>query len=127
MRILLVHNYYQQPGGEDVVVDQEAMLLRNAGHEVLNYRRSNDELDNFGFRQKLMFTKRAIWASDAVRDLRELIQQMNPDIMHLHNTFPMISPAAYYAARTGGVPVVQTLHNYRLLCPNALFFRDAHP
>jgi glycosyltransferase involved in cell wall biosynthesis len=124
MRILLAHNLYQQPGGEDVVVDREAALLKNAGHDVIEYRRSNAELHSFGLRQQLALPKRAIWASDTVRDLRKLIRDQKPDIAHFHNTFLMISPAAYYACRAAGVPTVQSLHNPRLMCPAATFFRD---
>src|ERR687893_211598 len=99
MHILFVHNHYQQPGGEDVVMDQEIALLRNAGHEVTEYRRSNDEVRTLGFGHTLMLPKRAIWASDTVKDLRKLIEGKKPDIVHFHNTYLMISPAAYYACR----------------------------
>ena len=126
MKILVAHNHYQQPGGEDTTVEQEAVLLRDAGHQVIVYRRSNHEVDSFNVLNKLTLPARFIWAGDAVQDLRRLIQQEKPDIAHFHNTHFMISPAAYSACSEMCIPVVQTLQNYRLFCPNALFFRDGH-
>lgn len=126
MKILVVHNTYQQPGGEDVVVGQETSLLKSAGHKVIRYNRSNLEIRELTVLNKLTFPKQIIWSKRAVQELKELIQREKPDVAHFHNTFVMISPAAYYACKEMGVPVVQTLHNYRLLCPRADFFRDNH-
>jgi len=123
MKVLIVHNSYQQPGGEDVVVAQEAALLRWAGHEVVEYRRSNQALESLGLGGKLALPVRLIWAHDAARELAALMRRLQPDVVHVHNTFAMISPAAYYVCQGLGVPVVQTLHNYRLHCPRADFFR----
>ena len=123
MRVLVVHNEYQQPGGEDTVAERETALLRAAGHEVIEYRRSNKELTHFGIAQKLALPKRMLWASDSCRALREIIGRSRPDIAHFHNTFLMISPAVYSVCRALGVPVVQSLHNPRLLCPSANFYR----
>ncbi len=123
MNILLIHNHYQQPGGEDAVFAAEAALLREAGHHVVTYTRSNDEAHALGAWGRLALPTRWIWARDTVRALRQIIAREKPDVAHFHNTHFMISPAAYYACREAGVPVVQTLHNYRLLCPNALFLR----
>ncbi len=124
MKVLMVHNSYQQPGGEDVVVTQEAALLRHAGHEVIEYRRSNHEIAALGLGGKLTLPVRLSWAGDAAWDLAALLRRAQPDVAHFHNTFMMISPAAYYVCQQLGVPVVQTLHNYRLHCPRADFFRD---
>ncbi len=126
MKVLIVHNTYQQPGGEDIVAAQEANLLRRAGHEVVEYRRSNHEVNVLTLRNRMALARRAIWAGDTVRDLRALIQRERPHVAHFHNTFVMISPSAYQACREMSVPVVQTLHNYRLFCPRADFFRDGH-
>jgi glycosyltransferase involved in cell wall biosynthesis len=126
MKVLIAHNSYQQPGGEDVVAEEEAILLRQAGHEVIEYRRSNHEIDALSLWGNLTLPKRLIWAGDTVRDLGALIHQEEPDLAHFHNTFSMISPAAYHLCQKMSVPVVQTLHNYRLLCPRADFFRDGH-
>jgi glycosyltransferase involved in cell wall biosynthesis len=126
MRILVVHNYYQQPGGEDTTVKQETRLLREQGHTIIDYRRSNRELMHFNLLRKAMLPLQAIWASDTYQQLCQLIQQERPDVAHFHNTHFMISPAAYYACQASNIPVVQTIQNYRLLCPSATFFRDGH-
>jgi glycosyltransferase involved in cell wall biosynthesis len=99
--------------------------LTDAGHEIVWYRRSNREVDAFNLWNKLTLPKRMIWASDAVRDLRRLIAREKPDVAHFHNTHFMISPATYYVCREAGVPVVQSLHNPRLLCPAATLYRNS--
>ncbi len=123
MKILSVHNSYQTPGGEDQVFAQEADLLRGHGHEVLLYQASNAQVKD---QAPLVLLGNTIWNRHAHHELRTLMQQEKPDIVHVHNTFPVISPAAYYAANEEGIPVVQTLHNYRPLCPAATLFRDGH-
>lgn len=126
MRILIVHNHYRWAGGEDAVVAQEVDLLRSQGHTVVEYSRSNSEIDDLAWHHKALLPGRAIWAGDAVREITELITREKFNIAHFHNTFLMISPAAYYTCRRAGLPVVQTLHNYRLLCPAATLFRHGH-
>lgn len=121
MRVLLVHNHYQQPGGEDQVFAAEGHLLEAQGHRVLRYTSHNDQLVKTSLPAMARDT---VWNGSVYRQLRDLIRRERPQVAHFHNTFPIISPAAYYAARAEGVPIVQTLHNYRLLCPNALFFRE---
>jgi glycosyltransferase involved in cell wall biosynthesis len=121
MKILLVHNFYQLPGGEDQVFAQEAELLRSRGHQVVLYRASNDQVKE----QNLLVTvANTIWNQRSYRELRDLMHSEKPDIIHVHNTFQVISPALYYAANEEEIPVVQTLHNYRLFCPPSTFFRD---
>ncbi|HLJ96404.1 MAG TPA: glycosyltransferase family 4 protein [Gemmataceae bacterium] len=121
MKVLVVHNFYKQPGGEDQCVADELALLKARGHEVIPYSVHNDSIDGMG---RLNLAARTIWSRTAYDAVRALIRAHRPQIAHFHNTFPLISPAAYYAARAEGVGVVQTLHNFRLLCPNALFFRN---
>lgn len=121
MKVLAVHNSYQQPGGEDQVFLAEAALLERYGHTVVRYSTHNDRVTEMN---RLALTGAALWNHSTYRELRTLIRRERPHVAHFHNTFPLVSPASYYAARAEGVPVVQTLHNYRLLCPNALFFRD---
>lgn len=123
MRILVVHNYYQQTGGEDQIFATECALLEARGHEVRRYTVHNDQIKGMN---PLILAKATVWNSDIYQQLRTLVHQERPQIVHFHNTFPLISPAAYYAVKAEGVPVVQTLHNYRLLCLNAYFFRDGH-
>lgn len=121
MKILLVHNQYKQKGGEDVVFEAEKGLLERYGHEVIEYVEHNDRIDAMG---KLSMAVNTIWSRQSKRAIADVLAKEKPDVAHFHNTFMVISPSAYYACRSAGVPVVQTLHNYRLLCPNAIFFRD---
>ena len=121
MKILFCHNFYQQPGGEDQSFAAEASLLESHGHQVLRFTRHNDTIARMrGFE----VAQRTIWSRDTFHKLRELIRRERPAIMHCTNTFPLISPAAYYAARAEGVPIVQSLRNYRLFCVNAYFLRN---
>ena len=124
IKIILVHNSYQQPGGEDVVFDQERQLLERAGHQVVAYRRSNHEIEELSAVGRLALVKQTVWATDTRQELSRLLRQEKPQLVHVHNTFLMVSPSIYSACREAGVPVVQTLHNYRLLCPAANLFRD---
>jgi glycosyltransferase involved in cell wall biosynthesis len=126
VKILLVHNKYQQPGGEDVVFEQERKLLESAGHSVSTYCRTNDEINQYSGLKRLTLIKNTISSDDSRRQVFEVLQREEPEVVHIHNTFMMISPSIYSACREAGVPVVQTLHNYRLLCPAANFFRDGH-
>jgi len=121
MKILLVHNRYQQPGGEDASMLAEEGVLRAAGHRVVEYVRHNDEIKDYRLASKATLPLRTVWARDSYREIKALLARERPDLAHFHNTFPLISPAAYYACRDAGVPVVQTLQNYRLLCPAATF------
>jgi glycosyltransferase involved in cell wall biosynthesis len=113
MIILSVHNSYQQPGGEDEVFRQEAQLLEAHGHQVIRCQAHNDEVAGQG---SLELLAKTIYNKDSYHRIRKLIQENKPAVMHVHNTFPLLSPAVYYAAAAEAVPVVQTLHNYRLLC-----------
>jgi len=121
MKVLAVHNSYQQPGGEDQVFLAETALLEAYGHRMVRYTTHNDQIAEMNH---VALAVNTVWNSSTYQELRTLIHREQPDVAHFHNTFPLISPAGYYAAKAEGVPVVQTLHNYRLLCPNALFFRD---
>jgi glycosyltransferase involved in cell wall biosynthesis len=127
MNILLIHNTYQNPGGEDIVVDQETKLLEQNGHRVSIYRRSNHELDNLSFGKRLGMIRRIVAASDSKLAVQRLLRDLKPDLVHVHNTFAMVSPSVYEVCQEEDVPVVQTLHNYRLVCPDATLYRDGRP
>src|SRR5271165_3318833 len=127
MNILTIHNTYQQPGGEDVVVAQESRLLEQRGHKVNVYQRSNQEIDGLSFTQKLGLISRIVSAGDTKLAVRTLLRSLKPDMVHVHNTFLMVSPSVYEVCQEEDVPVVQTLHNYRLLCPASTFYRSAGP
>jgi glycosyltransferase involved in cell wall biosynthesis len=126
MKIVVVHNTYQQPGGEDVVVENETRLLQSAGHHVVPYLRSNLELQNISALGRIAIVPRMVWSSETRRDFAALLDAERPDVVHIHNTFMVISPAIYSACSERKIPVVQTLHNFRLLCPAATLFRDGH-
>lgn len=127
MNILVIHNTYQQPGGEDVVVEQETRLLERNGHKVSTYKRSNHEIDQLPFAGKIGMVGRMVAAADSKIAVRKLLHERKPDVVHVHNTFLMVSPAVYEVCRDEGVPVVQTVHNYRLLCPASTLYRNDGP
>lgn len=122
-RVLLVHNYYQQRGGEDESFVAETELLRTHGHDVITYTVHNDVISEMG---SLQLASDLLWNREVYKNLKALIRREQPSLLHCNNTFPLLSPAVYYAARSEGLPVVQNLRNYRLYCSNGLFFRDGH-
>lgn len=122
--VLLVHNYYRIAGGEDTVTANERKLLEEHGHRVVMYERSNMELDGFSKLQKLILPFTSIFSLRSYREVKKLIEDNGVDIVHVHNTLSLVSPSVYYAAFKCGVPVVQTMHNFRLLCPGGSFFRQ---
>jgi glycosyltransferase involved in cell wall biosynthesis len=124
MRILQLHNRYQIAGGEDTTVAAECELLTAHDHEVRQWQADNAAIR--GVYARLRAAKDAIYSQSARQAVTQILRSWHPDIVHVHNFFPLLSPAVYDAARDAGVPVVQTLHNYRLLCPNAVFFREGH-
>lgn len=121
MRVLLVHNLYLEAGGEDLVFRAEAQLLRQHGHEVVEYVDDNHRLESMS---RLSAAIQTIWSAPSRRNLREMLSRTHPDLVHCHNTFLLVSPSAYYACSDAAVPVVQTLHNYRLICPAATLLRE---
>lgn len=122
LKVISVHNRYVQAGGEDQVFESEARLLRECGHEVTQVEEQTIHPD--GLVKKLGVAMDCTWSRRWYEKFRQKLKELRPDIVHVHNFFPLISPSIYYACRREGVPVVQTLHNYRLLCSNAEFYRD---
>ncbi len=123
MKILVAHNAYHYRGGEDTVVDAELALLRKHGHEVLLYRRDNADISRMPRWRAAMDT---LWSRRTVEEIDRLQCGFRPDLIHAHNTFPLISPSLYGIAAQLQVPVVQTLHNFRLVCPQAMLIRNGH-
>lgn len=121
MRVLVAHNYYQQPGGEDSVFAAETELLRRYGHEVVEYTERNERINSMNIGAVAL---KMIWSQSSKKKIIELLDRTKPDVAHFHNTFLLISPSAYYACKDRNVPVVQSLHNPRLLCPAGNFYRD---
>jgi glycosyltransferase involved in cell wall biosynthesis len=120
MRIAVVHNRYRLPGGEDAVVERELELLATFGHEPRLFSMDNTSIG----REGLGLAARTIWSRPAAAALDRFLEESPYDLLHVHNTFPLISPSVYSVAGRKKLPVVQTLHNFRLLCPSATFFRD---
>jgi glycosyltransferase involved in cell wall biosynthesis len=123
-RILIVHNRYRIPGGEDAVVATEAAVLRSRGHEVEQYLETNEDVDESS---PLEAVSRLFWSRQTWRTLGDAVRHFRPDVVHCHNTFYRISPSVYWRCHQLGMPVVQTLHNYRLACANAQLSRNGHP
>jgi len=121
---LLCHNYYQHRGGEDESFEAEALLLESHGHQVVRYTVHNDDIHKMS---RWSLLRKTIWNRDSYEQVTALIKRHRPDVMHCTNTFPLISPAVYHAARRANVAVVQSLRNYRLLCPSAFLFRGDSP
>ena len=120
--VLIVHNYYQQAGGEDSVVENEKAMLESNGHKVFLYTKSNEDLHTIG--GKIIFFISFLYSKRTYIDVKKILQEEEIDIVHVHNTFPLITTAVYSAAYELGVPVVQTLHNFRFVCPGALYMRN---
>ena len=125
-RVLIVHNYYQVPGGEDTVVANEKKMFEDKGHEVILYSRNNSELKKYSIIRKLCLPFTSMFSFRTYREVKVIIREKKIDIVHVHNTLGLISPSVYYAAFRCKVPVVQTIHNFRLLCPGATFYRDGY-
>jgi glycosyltransferase involved in cell wall biosynthesis len=126
VRVLQVHNRYRSssPGGEDRVVDQEGAALAVRGHVVERFERRNDDIEHWSLPRRAIVPSQVVWSNSARRSLRTTIDRFRPDVVHVHNTFPLLSASVLYACRDANVPVVVTLHNYRLACATGDLFRD---
>jgi glycosyltransferase involved in cell wall biosynthesis len=126
--VLVVHDRYRQAGGEDVVVANETALLRRHGHRVSEYIVDNDRIaDRAGPVSKARLAANTVWSFSAAAAIRRRIERERPDVVHIHNFLPLLSPSVHAAAHASGVAVVQTLHNYRLVCPAGTLFRAGRP
>ena len=124
MRVLMVHNYYQQHGGEDESTNQEIRLLARHGHTVRLYSRHNDEINRFSPIQKVGLFFEPTWSQRSYRQFLDVLDEFQPEVVHVQNFFALVSPSVFYASASRGVKVVFTLRDYRLLCPLGWFFRD---
>jgi glycosyltransferase involved in cell wall biosynthesis len=126
MRILLVHNRYRSaaPSGENRVVEQEGEALAGLGHDVMRFGRSSDEIGHWSVAKKASLPARIVWSRETYRDLTAVLREQRPDVVHVHNTFPLLGAAVLYACHDARIPVVATIHNYQLACANGAFFRS---
>ncbi len=124
MKIVLVHNLYRQPGGEDVVFQSEKRLLERKGHTVIPFVRSNMDLQDASLGQRINSVSQMIWSQQSRQGFAAILESERPDLVHVHNTFMAISPSIYSACSERGLPVVQTLPNFRLICPASTFSRN---
>ena len=122
LKILLVHNYYQQRAGEYAAVTRQMALLRQHGHDLLLYSKDNQTINDFGLLEKVRFFPNAVFSKAVYNEVLELVEREQPDVAHVHNVYPLISPALYQALKEAQVPIVQTLHNFRFLCTNSYFY-----
>jgi glycosyltransferase involved in cell wall biosynthesis len=129
MKVLLVHNRYRTsaPSGEDSAVRNEQRMLEKRGVSVVAFDRCNDDIDQSSVAARAAAAANTVWSRRSRRELRAAVRRVRPDVVHVHNTFAMLSPSVYGACKAEGVPVVQTLHNFRFFCPSALFLRDGKP
>ena len=124
MRILMAHNTYQQRGGEDISTEQDVALLQSHGHEVQTYIRNNEEIRHYSLLKKAFLFFRPVWSWQAYDQIQKILKSFQPDVVHVQNFFPLISPAVFYACHRLKIPVVFSLRNYRLACANGFFYRD---
>ena len=124
MKVLLVHNYLRPPSGENIVFEHERSLLEAHGHKIAVYVKKNEEITAWSLVDRIGLPLNVVWSQKSYQEMKRLIQDFKPQIAHFHNIFPLISPSAYYACQQENIPVVQTLHNFRLICPGALLFRN---
>lgn len=122
MKLLAIHNYYQQAGGERVSYEAQMALLRAHKHQIIQYNRFSSEIEQYNFSQKLKFFLSTVYSLKTYKEITKLLKQERPQIAHVHNVFPLISPSIYWALHDAGIPIVQTIYNFRFLCPNGLFY-----
>ena len=121
MRILLIHNHYGSHSGESTVLEVHRQLLSQRGHDVRSYTRSSVELESMRMGEvRAFFT--GLYNPVSIRDIEKELQAFKPDVIHIHNLYPLVSPSILPVLRRSGIPVVMTVHNYRLVCPNGLFY-----
>lgn len=129
MKVVTIHNFYQSsaPSGENTVFRNEVKLLEERGVEVVSYTRTNDDILDYRLWEKVKLPFRNIWSLKTYRELKTILRREKPDICHFHNIFYLVSPSGYYAAKSLGIPIVQTFHNFRFFCTNGLLFLNGKP
>lgn len=123
-RCLILHNRYRQPGGEDVCVADQVRLLHERGHAVRLFEKDNREIDGYGLLQKARLFFATAGNSRSAGEVARIVAEFKPEVAHVHNTLPLLSPSIYAPLTKAGVKVIQWLHNYRLVCPAGTLYRD---
>lgn len=126
LNIFLAHNFYRQRGGEASVFQNERELLASGGHQVVCYTRDNLEINNSGIFNRLISPLWFTYNNDTTKQVASIVSKKCFDVAHIHNTFPLISPSLYYVLKDFNIPIIQTLHNFRLMCPSATFYRNGN-
>ena len=126
-RVLILHNRYRQPGGEDVVVASQAKLLREKGHEIHLLEKHNSEIDSYGLFRKIGLFFQMADNPDSAAEVAKIVREFKPHVAHVHNTLPLLSPSVYAPLNDANVKVIQYLHNYRLLCAAGTLHREGQP
>lgn len=124
--IMVVHNRYQQRAGEDAEVDAEVAILESHGHRVIRFLVDNRSIRTAGPAAQARLAIETIWSRRAARQIAAEVRRHRPQIVHVHNTLPLLSPAIYASLAEAGAAIVQSIHNYRFVCPSANLFRDGH-
>jgi len=122
MRILLIHNFYQYWGGEDTYIDSLLKLLKKSGHEVYLYSKNNSNIDNLW--KKIVLAVNMFWNFNVDKELSKVIEEFEPDIVHFHNIYPLITTTAYRTCKKHNIPIIQHIHNYRFICAKGFLFRN---
>lgn len=121
MKILVCHNYYQNRGGEDQIFEDETALLEAHGHQVIRYAKNNDAIDSMSMAS---VAGKTFWNRETVKEINQIIDDQSPDLVHVINSFPLISPAIFHTCKKAGLPTVCTIQNYRYFCAHSMCHRD---
>lgn len=122
MRILFCHNLFREIGGQNRFIQWEINELEKRGHEIILYAKDSRDIEQYSLLKKMLIPFECIYSQRSYKEVIKIIEKYNPDVAHVHNVFPLISPSIYYAIKKKKIPIVQTIHDYRILCPNGLFF-----
>lgn len=122
MRVLLIHNFYRWRGGEDEFVERLYRMLQGRGHEVELFSARSEEIEQYGLFRRLKTAAESLYSFSTVQRLRHTVQEFRPDVLHAHNVFPLLSPSVYWVADQLHLPLVQSVHNFRFICPNGFAF-----
>jgi glycosyltransferase involved in cell wall biosynthesis len=124
MKILICHNYYKDISGEDIVIAEDIRILKERQLDVIDYARSNRDIDDYSLFQKARFITNTVYSNKTVHDIDKIIRTVKPDVALVQNVFPLISPSIYHVLYANHIPVIQLVYNYRLICPNAILFTE---